>query len=169
MSKSDIWMPLYIGDYLADTMLLDATEHGAYLLLIMAYWRNGGPISSNKKNIILITKMTPNQYRKVSPTLLNFFVEKGGFLHHKRLDSEIERATAKQAAAREKASNAANARWSKSDTPSNAPSNAPSTSECDASSNASSNASYSHSHPTNNLSGKKISLGIDNTKWGGVQ
>lgn len=83
---NDIWMPIYIGDYLADTMHLSTEEHGAYLLAIMHYWKSGGAFPKEQlKNICRCSDVTLN-------VTLCFFQEKEGFLHHKRIDIELARA-----------------------------------------------------------------------------
>ncbi|XAZ25902.1 YdaU family protein (plasmid) [Sinorhizobium sp. B11] len=59
------WMPLHIGDYLTDTGHLTATEHGAYLLLIMHYWQNGC-LPKNERIIARIAKLRPSSGRRAA-------------------------------------------------------------------------------------------------------
>lgn len=95
--KADIWMPLNIGDYLRDTMELSAEEHGAYLLLIMAYWTRRGPLPDDDKALRSITKISTHRWRKISPKMRAFFCVKDGFWHHKRIEQELQQAAENRA------------------------------------------------------------------------
>lgn len=91
MSQVDTWMPLYIGDYMADTMHLTGAEHGAYLLLIMHYWRTG-PLPDDDRKLAAIARTETKDWRVFGPTIREFFTKIDGCLHHTRIDREIERA-----------------------------------------------------------------------------
>lgn len=92
MTETGTWMPLYIGDYLADTMHLTGGEHGAYLLLIMHYWRNG-PLPDDDKTLASISRTERKEWANdVGPVVRQFFSQKDGRLHHKRIDGELARA-----------------------------------------------------------------------------
>lgn len=88
MSKSDIWMPLYVGDYLADTMSLTTLEHGAYLLLLMEYWKSG-PLPNDDKSLRASARITAPAWLKIRTRVRAFFyVGEDGLLHQKRADAE---------------------------------------------------------------------------------
>jgi uncharacterized protein YdaU (DUF1376 family) len=121
--KTDIWMPLSIGDYLADTSHLSTLEHGAYLLILMHYWRKG-PLPNDLAKIAQIAKLGSDAW-SIPQALLSefFFLAEDGMYHQKRADREIEKWQGKRQSAQEKAAKAAKARWNK-DAPSIPSSNA---------------------------------------------
>lgn len=86
---SNVWMPLYIGDYLADTTHLSAAEHGAYLLLIMTYWQTGGPLPDDDAKLARIARMDPKEWKAARPTLAEFFDLAAGRWTHARIEAEL--------------------------------------------------------------------------------
>jgi uncharacterized protein YdaU (DUF1376 family) len=128
-SKTDIWMPLYIGDYLADTMHLQMDTHGGYLLLIMAYWKQQGPLAENK--LAGICRCSKDAWSIARPILAEFFdtTSEPGWWRHKRIDRELALAGAIKEKHVARAKVAAAKRWSanSTDATSNATSNACST------------------------------------------
>ena len=80
------WMPLYVGDYLGDTGHLTTAQHGAYLLLMMHYWRKG-ELPDDDRQLSKITKLPLKTWCDYRATLQDFFHE--GW-KHKRIDAELD-------------------------------------------------------------------------------
>lgn len=89
MQKTDIWMPLYIGDYLADTSRLTTEQHGAYLLLLMDYWRSGR-LPNNDQVLAQITKLPLETWLIHKGVLQGFFEIVDGELIHSRVEKELD-------------------------------------------------------------------------------
>lgn len=85
--KTDLWMPLYVGDYLADTGHLTTAQHGAYLLLLMHYWRKR-ELPDDDKQLAAIAKLPLRIWLDMKETIQAFFHM--GW-KHKRLDAEIDK------------------------------------------------------------------------------
>lgn len=90
-----MWMPLFIGDYLADTRRLTLEQHGAYLMLIMDYWRNGPPPDSDP-TLARILAISESDWKALRPVIEPFFTIEGGKWRHGRIDQEFSRAADKQ-------------------------------------------------------------------------
>ena len=71
------WMPLYVGDYLGDTGHLTTAQHGAYLLLMMHYWRKG-ELPDDDRQLSKITKLPLRTWCEYRPTLQDFFLLRFG-------------------------------------------------------------------------------------------
>ncbi len=72
MGKTDIWMPVFIGDYLADTMHLSTEQHGAYLLLLFHLWRRG-ILHDDDSTLAQITGLSKTAWSLARPVLAEFF------------------------------------------------------------------------------------------------
>ena len=146
--KTDIWMPLYIGDYLADTSRLTTEQHGAYLLLIMDYWRNGR-LPDNDEVLAQITRMSIDAWSNARSILLAYFQIENGYWIQKRIEQVLSDLKTRKETAVTRAKAGALARWNRKD---NATSNALS----NATSNATSIQKEINSTSTSNKTTKNV-------------
>lgn len=95
------WMPLFWGDFLANTMHLSAQEAGAYLFLIAHAWENGGKIPADRVRLARIAHVRQDQWNKVWFALQHYFQIKAGgpsidrptdqWYCHDRVTAELQR------------------------------------------------------------------------------
>lgn len=90
-AKPDIWMPLYIGDYLRDTTRLTTVQHGAYVLLIMDYWTNGA-LPDDDQVLASITKCSDDEWQRIKPAIVSKFQIEDGHWKHSRIEKELTEA-----------------------------------------------------------------------------
>lgn len=89
-NKTDIWMPLYVADYLSSTTRLTTEQHGAYLLLIIDYWKNGR-LPDDDSILSNITRLTSDAWARHRGVLQGFFEVSNGEWVHSRIEKEIEK------------------------------------------------------------------------------
>jgi uncharacterized protein YdaU (DUF1376 family) len=126
--KPDLWMPFYVGDYLADTQHLSCQEHGAYDLLLFHGWMHEGKIPADDARLARICKLSAKEWQEIKPVILRFFNREGDHLTQKRQVAELGRAKAIQEGLRVKGRRGAEKRWhrnSSGNAPAIGPGNAP--------------------------------------------
>lgn len=93
MSRDLPWMSFHVADYVSDTLHLTTIQHGAYLLLIMHYWKHG-KLPENERQLTSIAKMTAAEWEEHRETLAELFLPRW---KHKRVEEELTRGREKYA------------------------------------------------------------------------
>ena len=119
--KPDIWMPVFIGDHLAETTHLNTVQQGGYFLLLMAAWMAGGSLRDDDARFAIITRMTAEEWAAHRDTLAAFFTVADGTWTHDGILRERAKAAANKQKKSSAGSKGAAKRW-QNDSPSPSPS-----------------------------------------------
>ena len=109
--KVDIYMPLYIGDYLKDTMHLTPEQHGIYDLLLMNYWIRGEALPDEDEYLARVSKSSLVAWHSHRPVISKFFTIGQGHWLHERTEQELVKARKQKEAKSKGGKIGALARW----------------------------------------------------------
>ena len=91
-------MPLYIADFMADTLDLEMDEIGVYFKMLCFAWARDGALPSDKRLKIMLQKSFSgfhgHTYNRIVPKLLEryFYCDAEGNWRQKRLEKELQNA-----------------------------------------------------------------------------
>lgn len=83
------WFPLYIKAYLSDTYMLTTEQHGAYLLLLIAYWDRQQALPDDDQELASLANLPPDRWDSHRKVLSRFFEVSDGQWRHDRVEKEI--------------------------------------------------------------------------------
>lgn len=80
------YLPLFVGDYLSDTMEFSCEEHGAYLLALMHQWHTG---KFFPKNLQKVLRLSDHKFKKIFAAIeQKFQFDDDGRCYNARLERE---------------------------------------------------------------------------------
>lgn len=89
-------MPVFTDALIGDTTHLSTEQFGAYVLILIATWRNNGePLPDDDKQLANVTRAGLQKWKKnLRPMVSKFFTVNASGWHQKRLESEWQRVSA---------------------------------------------------------------------------
>jgi uncharacterized protein YdaU (DUF1376 family) len=90
--RTDLWMAFYINDYAGDTFHLNRAQHGSYLHMLMAAFKNAGWLPNDDGLLAQIAKCTPKEWKAERALYAAFFQITDERWTHKRVTLEWEKA-----------------------------------------------------------------------------
>jgi len=89
------YMQFYIDDYLGDTQHLTTEQHGAYFLILISMWKNGGYLPNDEKKLSRITRVNLRRWHLICDDIMEFFKVENGRIFQPRLIEEHKKAVSK--------------------------------------------------------------------------
>lgn len=88
-------MPLWVADFVGDTLDLDAKEIGAYMLILMTMWGRDGYLPSDEKKLQRVARCG-RDWPRVWASLSHYFTVDGDRITQGRLLYELQKVAAKR-------------------------------------------------------------------------
>lgn len=94
MSKTP-FMPLWVNDFIGDTLDLDAKEIGAYMMILMTMWGRDGTLPNDHTKLKRVARVG-RDWPKVWASIEHYFTVDGDTIYNKRLLFEFTTVAAKR-------------------------------------------------------------------------